>query len=91
MKIDVYVRIVLSLIAIGIFIPMLVNPPVTNKANAFVGNKIKYQIVNSTKENWVWILNTETGNVKVCYEWLQIRSKRSEVNSKSPLCSEYSN
>ena len=38
MKIDLYVKIVLTIIAIGVFIPMLANPPIIYKASAFGNN-----------------------------------------------------
>ncbi len=91
MKTDLYLKVILVLIVISFFIPLLSKPPVTNKANAFVGNNFKHQIVYSGKPGWVWVLNAETGKVKVCFEILQVQSEWNEIFKKSPFCSKYSN
>ena len=61
----------------------------TNFAHSKVG---KYQIINATNAEpyYVWILNTETGQVKVCYEKLQFQRSYEEIFEKQPWCSRYS-
>jgi hypothetical protein len=60
----------------------------SNIAHSKVG---KYQIINASNQSgWVWVLNTETGQVRVCFETLKFQSSYDEIFDKQPFCSRYS-
>ena len=61
----------------------------TNIAHSKVG---KYQIIDATDQNpnWVWVLNTETGQVKVCRERMILRNGLDGILEMQPICSLYS-
>ena len=61
MKFDLYTKFILTVIAIGVFIPMLANPPVTNKANAFVGGG--EMIVAPSRQS---VVHLNDGKVRWC-------------------------
>ena len=80
MKIDLYTKIILTVIAIGVLVPALTNPPVTNKANAFVGNG--GMISSGQQSQVVWQL--KDNKVRVCALW-------NFAENKKPECSQWSN
>lgn len=79
MKIDLYTKIILTVIAIGALVPALTNPPVTNKANAFVGNG--GMISNGQQSQVVWQL--KDNKVRACALWGFDKNKKPECSKWS--------
>ena len=75
MKIDLYIKIVLTVIAIGVAIPLLTNPPVINNANA---SNDRIGMIATANNNNVWQL--KNGKVRMC----------SYVKYLKPNCSPWS-
>lgn len=62
MKIDLYTKIILTVIAIGVSVPILTNPPITNKANAFGGGG---DIISAASSTYVYHLKGD--KIRSCY------------------------
>ena len=60
MKLDLYIKFILTVIAIGVFIPMLANQPMTYKANAF--ENIDGMITNHNK----YIYHLKGHKIRAC-------------------------
>ena len=75
MKIDLYTKIILTVIAIGALVPILTNPPVTNKASAFVGGggEMILNLTNSRiyhlKDSKVRVCLLKSGDNVTCGKW----------------------
>ena len=69
-----YTKIILTVIAIGVLVPVLTNPPVTNRANAFGGGGDMISAASSTfvyhlKGNKIRTCSVSSGMSTKCGSW----------------------
>ena len=62
MKIDFYTKVVLTIIAIGVTIPMISNPPITKHANAAFGGGSEMIVTGQGSMMW----HLKDGKVRYC-------------------------
>ena len=63
MKLDFYTKFILTVIAIGVLIPMVGNPPVTKNANAFVGGG---EMIESVGGSGYAVMHLKNSKVRFC-------------------------